>query len=234
MILGPRPQSIAAVLVLFLTNSSAARPNIDSLGIVTQARSASLGTSTVSPGASLYDGDRLWTGPTGALSLRSGSSMVYLSSQSAAILRKMAGQVKGAQFDLIVGTVVFSAAQAADIEIGADHARVRPATDASTLGQITIVNPTTFEIHARRGALKIEYRDDTQTIVEGTSYRVLLDDSNDDTPSTKTAPGDQPKPIKARSRKRKRIVLIVLGGAAAAGATLPWIMSNDFESPDHP
>ncbi len=72
-------------------------------------------------------------------------------------------------------------------------------------------------------------------IAEGKSYRVVLNASNDDAPSTKTAPGDQPKSVKAPSHKRERIVLIAIGGSVAATANaIPWALSNDYESPDHP
>jgi hypothetical protein len=69
-------------------------------------------------------------------------------------------------------------------------------------------------------------------IADGKSYRVVLDASNDDAPSTRTAPGDQPKSVKAPSHKRKRIVLFAIFGSVAAGASaIPWVVSNDYESP---
>jgi hypothetical protein len=229
------PRLIPSLLLVSLLSSSGALPPVDVFGIVTQASNASLSYGAVSAGASVYDGDTLATGVDGALTLRAVSSMIHLGTRSRVTLRSASAADKCAQFTLSAGTVMFAAPQAAAIEIRADQADVRPATQVPSSGQITIITPSSFEIFARRGALKIQYRDDTEMIAEGTSYRVVLDASNDDAPSAKTAPGNRPKSIKAPSHKHKRIVLIAIVGSVAATANaIPWALSNDYESPDHP
>jgi hypothetical protein len=226
---------IPSLLFISLLASSGALPPVDVFGIVTQARNASLSYGTISAGASVYDGDTLATDVDGTLTLRAASSMIHLGRQSRVSLRSASAADQCAQFTLSAGSVMFATPQAAAIEIRADQADIRPATQVPSSGQITIITPASFEIFARRGALKIQYRDDTEMIAEGKSYRVVLDASNDDAPSAKTAPGDQPNSVKAPSRKRKRILLIAIGGSVAAGASaIPWIVSNDYESPDHP
>jgi hypothetical protein len=205
------------------------------LGIVTHAHRATLRSGTVSAGASLYDGDTLATDVDGALTLRTAASMIHLGGQSRATLRAPSGIAKYAQLDLSTGTVIFSSPQAAALEIQADGASIRTASEAPTFGQITIMNAAAFEIYARRGALKIRYRDETEAIAEGASYRVVLDASNDDGSSAKSTPSEKPSPVKAASHKRKRMVLISIGGSAVGAASaIPLAVLNDYESPDHP
>ena len=229
------PRLIPSLLLFSLLASSGAIPPVDIFGIVTQASDASLSYGAISAGASVYDGDTLATGVDGTLTLRATSSMIDLGTRSRVTLPSASAADKCAQFTLSAGTVMFATPQTAAIEIRADQADIRPATQVPSSGQITVITPSSFEIFARRGALKIQYRDDTEMIAEGKSYRVVLDASNDDAPSAKTAPSDQPKSVKAPSHKRKRIVLIAIGGSVAATAiAIPWALSNDYESPDHP
>jgi hypothetical protein len=226
---------IDALVVASLLGGGDVLAHVAVFGIVTQAHRAIVSSGAVSAGASLYDGDTIATDVNGALTLRAAASMIHLGGQSRATLRTPSGIAKYAQLDLSAGTVMFSTPQAAAIEIRADRASIRAAAGAATFGQITIINAATFEIYARRGALRIEYRDETEAITEGMSYRVVLDASNDDDSSAKTAPGEKPKPVKATAHKRKRIALIVIGGAGArAAAGIPLGVSNDYESPDHP
>jgi hypothetical protein len=120
-------------------------------------------------------------------------------------------------------------------EIRADRAFVRAAAEVPTFGQITIINAAAFEIYAWRGALKIQYRDEAEAIAEGTSYRVVLDASNDDDSSAKSTAGEKPRPVKATPHKRKRMGLISIGSSAAGAASaIPLAVLNDYESPDHP
>jgi hypothetical protein len=229
-----RSRLIAVLVSVSLLGGSGVLARVGVFGVVTQAHRATLSSGIVSAGASLYDGDTLATDVDGALTLRAAASMMHLGGQSRATLWAPAGIAKYAQLDLGAGTVIFSIPQAAAIEIRADGASIRAAAE-STFGQITIINPTTFEIYARRGGLRIQYRDETEAIAEGLSYRVVLDASNDDDSSTRTAPGEKPKPVKATSHKRKRIVLTAIGGTAAGAASaIPMAVLNDYESPDHP
>jgi hypothetical protein len=225
---------IAVLVSVSLLGGSGVLARVAVFGVVTQAHRATLSSGIVSVGASLYDGDTLATDVDGALTLRAAASMIHLGGQSRATLRAPSGIAKYAQLDLSTGTVIFSIPQAAAIEIRADGASIRAGAE-STFGQITIINPTTFEIYACRGGLRIQYRDETEAIAEGLSYRVVLDASNDDDSSTRTAPGEKPKPVKATSHKRKRIVLTAIGGTAAGAASaIPMAVLNDYESPDHP
>jgi hypothetical protein len=211
---------------LSLAIGHASHANLETLGIVILARSANLGNSAASAGMSLYDGDRLATDANGSLSVRSGMSMLYLGSQSSAMLRKVAGQPPGTQLELNTGTLVFSIPQKATTLVAADGASIRPASDILSLGQIRILTKSKFEIFARRGALKVLYGGETETIPEGKSYRVEL-----------AVPEDNSTPISLKSpprhaKKRKLIALFSIAGIIAAAASVP--LMKDYESPDCP
>ena len=220
-------------LVLSLTGSTVLS-RTDTLGVVTQARSASLSSGPVSVGTSVYDGDRLSTETDGALTLRAGASMLYLGRQSQVTLRSCVGEVRAAQVSLGAGTVVFSTLQAAPMEVLVDEARIRAASGAPTLAQVTMSGPKALFVYARRGPLQISYHDESETIAEGDSYRVLLDPPSDDS-STKTVAA-QPGADKGRKRKRLLLLLIsvaAVGGAVAAVSTT-WAAFKDYESPAGP
>jgi hypothetical protein len=122
------PRLIPSLLLVSLLSSSGALPPVDVFGIVTQASNASLSYGAVSAGASVYDGDTLATGVDGTLTLRTASSMIHLGTRSRVTLRSAAGADKSAQFTLSAGTVIFATPQAAAIEIRANQADIRPAT----------------------------------------------------------------------------------------------------------
>jgi hypothetical protein len=169
------PRLIPSLLLVPLLTSSGALPPMDVFGFVTQARSASFSYGAVSAGASVYDGDTLATSANGTLTLRATSSMIHLGTRSRVTLRSASAADKFTQFTLSAGSVMFATPQAAAIEIRANQADIRPAAQVPSSGQITIITPSSFEIFARRGALKIQYRDETEMISEGKSYRVVLD-----------------------------------------------------------
>jgi hypothetical protein len=217
---------IAATLAILVLATTIAVAHPETLGIVTQARSANVGNAAVSPGASLYSGDRLSTDANGTLTLRAGTSTLYLAKATLVMLRDAAANSASAhktvQAELSAGTVAFSIQPAAPLEISAAGASIRPLTASIALGQISVIDKNTFEIYVRRGSMKISYLDDTEIIAQGKSYRVELD-SAEDGPSTKA------KVVRTSTRKRKRIALFTIGGGAVAGAT--WAVVKLCESP---
>ncbi len=224
---------LRAIALALSIAASGAPAHTDTLGVVMQARSASLSNGPVSAGASLFDGDRLSTEVDGALTLRSGASMVYLGRESRVTLHNATGEPKSAQVNLSAGTIVFSTAKSATMEICADEAHIRPATGAATLAQVTVSGPKALFVYARRGALQISYHEDSEIIAEGDSYRVVLDPPDD--ASAKTAPV-QPEPYNGHRRKRLLLLLISAAavGAAVAAASTTWTALKDYESPAGP
>jgi len=239
-----RPQSrlIPAFLVVSLLFPS--RPalsadspdaaEVETLGIVVTSREAMLDNGIASDGATLYNGDRLVTAPTGGLSLRSGDALLYMSGSTQVTLHRTPSHnpvIKKSliRADVTSGSISFSLAPDQYFLVSAHGALIGPAAPIPTLGEISILDLRSFEIRARRGPLKIVYRDDSEIIPEGKSYRVELDDSLDT---------HNPTSIKTKSPRpagRRRFILLFLIGAAAiaaTGAAAGYVHS--VESPDCP
>jgi hypothetical protein len=197
------------------------------LGVVTQATDANLSTGPVSAGTTAYDGDLLPTDQDGALTVRAPNSMLYLGRQSRMFLRSLPGQTHGTAAHLSAGTLAFSAAHSAALEVFAGEARIQPAADASTVGQVTVIGPKMLYIYARHGALVFSYREESQVVADGQSYRVLLDPDDDSTNKL----GDTP-PAANTNRRRRPFLFLLLGAAAALGSVISHM--GDVESPDHP
>jgi hypothetical protein len=217
------------VLVTALAFSLASTSNsahVNALGVIMQAKDARISTSPVSAGSSVYDGDRLSTEANGSLSLRAGAAIFFLAANTRATFRNLSDSKNSAAADLAAGTLVFSIPQNVTIQISADEAQIRPAADAPTLGQITIAGPKTLYLYARRGSLKFAYREETQIIHEGESYRVILDPEAD-APDAKPAAD----PSKRPARHRRRFLLLLLAAAARPGF---WKNSESQESPFQP
>ena len=227
---------LATTLAVSLAGSPTP-PHPDTLGVVTQARDANLGSGPVSPGTTLYDGDHLSTQGDGALTLRSGTSMLYLYRESRVTLRAIPNNAKGTEADLSAGTLLFSASQVTAIDVCANDAHIRAAANVPTVGQVSITGPKTLYVFANHGALAISYHGESDVISEGESYRVVLDPPDDDS----SKPDADPSTKKTTHRRKGLLLLLVGVGAAAAaagaaGAAMSTTLSTptDYESPDQP
>jgi hypothetical protein len=220
-------RSLATMLVFLLAGvplsarPAAGTPNLLPLGVVTQASGAHFKAAKVSAGATIYDGDGLSTEAEGALQFRGSAAVFYLPGSSGVTLH---GLPMGTQAQLQTGTVVFSTAKAAAMEIIADGAYSRPLADGPTISQVTIVGPKELQIRARRGALQFAYAGEMEKIAEGGSYRIVLD------PPEAAPPFPQRIPTKAgRESKKYKIISII-----AIGWATEWGLHEVFESPDRP
>ncbi len=212
-----------ALEVIFLLAGPPTPPRAAVLGVVVYAHGAHLSTGAVSAGATVYDGDRFSTEAAGALRVRGEASLLDLAEEGAMILRCDPNMPGKSEAELTKGTLAFSVARAAALEIETDEARIRPAAEAPTVGQVSVTGPKELRVYARRGPLEISYRGETETIAEGKSYRVILDPREDD-------PRNEPS-AKRASRGRRAILLLAI--SAAAAASVPAIHEM-FESPDRP
>jgi hypothetical protein len=220
-------RALATMLVFLLAGvplpaKSAGTPNLLPLGVVTQASGAHFNAAKVSAGATIYDGDGLSTEADGALQFRAPAALLYLPGTSGVTLHRLAN---GAQAQLQAGTVVFSTAKSAAMEILVQGAFVRPAADGPTIAQVTVLGPKELQISARRGALEFSYAGETEKLTEGASYRILLDQ-----PEAAPWPQNQGGPKKpAREGIKYRIMVIglIIGITALA-------LCEAFESPDRP
>lgn len=219
-------RSLALEMAVFLAWSPVPAPPAV-LGVVAGAERAHLNSAAVSEGATIYDGDHFSTEPGGMLLLRGDATALDLAEESDVIVRSGANGAQNMVAELGRGTLVFRAARAAALEIAALEALIRPAENARTIGQVTIMGPKELRIYARRGSLQFSYRGETRTIAEGESYRVVLDPSEDD-PKKKEAvnPGG----------RRKAFVFVAFGGGAAGAAAVFFENQKHkkMESPDRP
>ena len=202
------------------------------LGVVTQSAGGHLSTAPASAGATIYDGDHLSTDAGGALRLRSGASLIYLPGQSGITLH---GAANGAVAELTGGTLVFSTAQAAAMEIRALEASLRAASNAPTVAQISVAGPKELFVNARRGALEFSYRGESGRIPEGASYRILLD-SQDPQGGPDAKPDSAPSPwanqqTKKPGKRRRTFEFIIIGATALVTARA---IHEAVESPDRP
>ena len=222
------PRRTLATMLVFLLAviplpvRPAGTPNALPVGIITQASGAHFNAAKVSAGATMYDGDGLSTEAEGALQFRGPAAVVYLPGSSGITLQ---GLPNGTRAQLQIGSVVFSTARAAGMEIIADEALIRPVADGSTVAQVTMIGPKELQIRARRGALQFSYRDETEQIAEGASYRIVLDPPENSPPPF---PQRVPQPPGREPIKFKIIVIV------AVVWTAEWALHEVFESPDRP
>lgn len=214
--------ALALAMADFLTLSSLpARPSV--VGVVLAAKHVRLNTTTVTVGATVYDGDRFSTETGGMLRLRSGTTGLELAEASVMSVQNPADGAQGIEVNLQSGTLVFSSERVASLDVIAREASICPAADSRTVAQITVTGPKELVIRARRGAVRFSYRGETETLAEGKSYRVILDPPNN-------RPKEEPLPP---SKLPKGFKIVIIGeGAAVVGWGIYEL--RESESPDRP
>lgn len=212
---------LAIVMAGTLTlGSLAARPTV--LGVVVAAHRARLNTTALTNGATVYDGDRLSTEAGGLLRVQSGQAIVALAAASEVSVRYRANGAPGLETELGKGTLVFSTAQAASLNVIVLEASIRPVADTQTFAQVSVTGPKELRICARRGALQFSYRGETETIAEGKTYRVILDP-----PDANPKQGGHVWP----TRWPKGFKIVIIGEATAI---VVLAIHELLESPDRP
>ncbi len=172
----------ASLLVVALAAGEipARAAGVSALGVVTQASGANLSNASISVGASVFDGDSFTTSPDGLLRVRAGAAQLYLAGQSAVKLNSVPG---GTLAQLGGGTLVFSSAKAAAMDIEFAQAHIRPTSDQPTVAQISALNARMLSVSAKTGSVEFSYKGETETIPEGASYRILLDPTDEEAAS---------------------------------------------------
>jgi hypothetical protein len=168
----------------------------------------------------VFDGDTLSTDTVGILRVRAGAAQFQLFPSSAAVVTRTS---TGIRATLRRGTVAWSSANAGAMEMQASEARLRPQGKVPTQAQVTLLSPTELLVTARRGALEITVGEETQTVPEATSYRVLL--------SPPDPQGPRGAGAKPAGHKKKMILVLVAAGSAPI---IAWGVHELVESPDRP
>jgi hypothetical protein len=207
---------VAALIVSLVEAPVMAAPSA-ALGVVMQADRASLRLAPASNGATLFDGDTLSTQIGGTLRLRVGSAQLFLLADSAAALHRTAETTSAA---LQRGTIVLMTSGPEAIELQASEARIRPRNGNPSLCQVTLVSPQELLLTSQRGELEVTIDEETHTVSEATSYRVLLE------------PEPQgPRGSKPRHAARNKFLLIALIGIGVGTGIGIW---RALISPDKP
>jgi hypothetical protein len=142
-----------------------------SMGVVLQANNASLNGSPAANSAAIFDGNTLSTNDAGALRARFGSSQIYLFSNSKVTVSH---EANGFVADLAGGSVLLSSSAGETYSVLADGAIVQPKSGSESVAQISWVSPTELMLTSRRGDLQVTMGEETQTVSEGSSYRMMI------------------------------------------------------------
>jgi hypothetical protein len=186
------------------------------LGVVTQSLGGHLGTAAASEGATIYEGDRIETDESGALSLRAGTVQLSLSANSRVVMKH---DESGLAPTLERGSVVFRA-ESGGLRLSASDVVVRPQSSAPTLGQMTL-ETCAVVVTSNLQALEVTAGPETKIVEEGKSYRVLLVDGSCSANSHRS-------PL--ATGKNRFLPLVLIG----SGAAIVPLLRKALLSPDHP
>lgn len=200
------------------------------LGMVTLASKAYLGTTTLSSGTTIFDGDRLSTERDGIIQMRTKTAQLRLSQAGAA---EVSGTQEALGAKLLRGVAAFSAANSKALLLHASIADIRPETDAPTVGQVVMVSPKELRVQCTRGAIAVTVDGETKIVSEATAYRVLLDtDASAPEPAQEPEGAGTRKPNRSPRRAgRSRAVYLVIAATAIGGS---FAVHEALESPDRP
>jgi hypothetical protein len=226
--------AIAAILVLAMGFTPGWGASGPAFGTVVAAEGANVGGGTLSAGATVFGGDRLFTTSTGSVQVRAGAARLLLSGDSAAVLAK---EESSPAASLTRGTAVFSTATSKAFAMHVGGMVIRPGTDAPTVAQVTVVGPKQLMVRSTRGSVSVAVDDDVRVIPEGMAYRIVLDPTEAELAAADAADQD-PQGVgsgrragRPRRAGRNRFVWFVIG----AGAVITFFaLSEAMESPDRP
>jgi|SRR5690349_3940091 len=200
------------------------------LGTVTSALNAYVGTAKASSGSTVFDGDTLSTESTGIIQIRTKAARLQLVQSGTAELTDTNGIPTAT---LLSGTAVFSTANAKAFLLRASIAEIRAGSDAPTVGQVWMISPKELRVQSARGTLAVTVDGVTKLIPEAAAYRVLLDPD---------APPPEPaqEPQGAGAKKKRAIALptaqnrVIYTLVAAVAVVTILAVHKAFESPDRP
>jgi len=198
-----------------------------SLGTVVYADRAHVGAAHASVGATVFSGDRLSTEQAGSVQVRAGAARLLLSSASSATFSL---EDASPAATLTIGSATFSTANSKAFALHVASAVIRPNTNQSTIGQVTVLNAKELFVKSTRGSLSIAVEDDVREIPEGAAYRIVLDPNaaNPQGPRGAGTKGYGGSPVKAA---RTRFIWYAV---ALTGVATYFAVTESLESPDRP
>jgi len=183
------------------------------MGVIIQAERASLGSVPIASGSAIFDGDNLLTDGSGNLRARVGQSQIYLMPNSDVQIHRIAN---GFSASIGSGTIVLSSAAGETFQVLANGATIQPATAKPTLAQVTYINVNELILTSRHGDLLVSLGDDTKTVSEGSSYRMMIQ------------PGGGPGPQGMFTSGKNRFFLVLIT-AAVVTATVSLVLALETD-----
>jgi hypothetical protein len=185
------------------------------MGVILQTQRAAVGDGDATVGSSVFDGDSLRADHDGLLRVRFGSSQAALLADTAAVVHKSAD---GFQADLTGGQMVVSSSEGQKFHVLADGAMVQPSSSQPTVAQVTWVSKKELVLTSRKGPLQVSMGDETKTISDGQSYRMIIDPAAASASPAPAAPGTPAAPQGTAASGSSLFILVLIGTAAAAVA----------------
>ena len=208
---------LAAALLVSLCIAPALGAAAKPLGSVILSQGGTIDNVNASVGASVFSGDAIGTtqNAAGRLRLRLGRTQVFLLADSTATLSDIPG---GVAANLTYGTAGFSTSGEEPVEIRTTNGIIRSKGSEGSYGQVMIAGPHELIVTSFHGALDIDVDGQIQTVNDGQSYRVVVDD-DPSAPTTDSGAGTKGMKKNAgdiRIRRRRPVVFyIILFGVAA-------------------
>ncbi|MCL4524809.1 MAG: hypothetical protein M1453_08380 [Acidobacteria bacterium] len=167
-----RRQVIAVLLATLLVAPPGFGASSKPLGVVLEARNASIRATDGLPGTTVFAGDTVVTSHAGRMRIRIGEAQIEVMPQSVVVFEELES-VAGAT--VVQGTVGFSSPETGSVAVRAAGIVIRPQPKRATQGQVTLVGPTELLVTSYRGPLELTMGDESLTVPEGTTYRVQGD-----------------------------------------------------------
>jgi hypothetical protein len=169
----PAPQAMLSGVTnstsVEISAQAVAAPNT-SLGVVTKAVSAHIGSSAGAEGATIFSGDYLSTNAGGVLQVRVGNLSVELQANSS-------GHIFQAPYGVIValnrGTLVYNKpAGQPNVVIVASDVRITPVVSQAGAGRVSVDDPCNLMIQSQRGQANVQVGSASQLVEQGKAFRV--------------------------------------------------------------
>ena len=206
--------AVLALAVVVIPAAAVPAP-VASMGVVLQADHANLNGSPALDRATIFSGDTLSTDNAGGVRAQFGSSQIYLYSNSNVAVSHTAN---GFSADLKGGSVLLSSAAGETFMVLADGAVVQPKANQKSVAQISWVSPTELMLTSRQGDLQVTMGDETRTVNEGASYRMMI--------APASQPGSKPA-AQAGGTGATAFTLVAVGVVGAGTGVALW---RAFES----
>lgn len=166
--------AIVAVVTTLAVLPAFAGPTTPTGVVVGTNGPANIGRSLAIDGTSIFDGDTLTTGATGALRIRIGDGQLLLAGNTSVTIHKTDA---GVSATLLGGTVRFAMVPGSSFEVRTLNVVAVNATNGKPAnGQLSILSPTSFQVGSTKGDLDVSVNGISTTVEESKAYRVSLDE----------------------------------------------------------